>query len=81
MSMDDMFVCLELPQQGCSLLLGEMSGCAQSDVQPIQGSLARANQSVPQILQAPLVQSACATLIMGVHAIAQSPVVDVEGRK
>ena len=70
--------CLELPRQGRPLLLGEGSGCAQRDVQPTQGSLARVNESVQQILEAPLLQPACAT-IPGVQAVALSPVLDVEG--
>ena len=69
---------MDLPRQGRPLLLGEGSGCAQTDVQPIQRSLAYDNQSVLQILQAPLVQPASATIPI-VHAIAESHVVDVEG--
>ena len=64
--------CLELPRQGRPLLLGEWSGSTQSDVQPIQGSLPRGDQSAPQILEAVLVQPACAA-IPGVHAVALSP--------
>ena len=50
-------------------MLGEVSGCAYSDVQPIQGSLAPGNQYAPQILEAPSVQPACAT-IPGVQGVA-----------
>ena len=63
------FGCLELPRQGRPLLLGEWSGSIQSDVQPIQGSLSRGNQSAPQILEVVLVQPFCAT-ILDVHAVA-----------
>ena len=52
--------------------------CAQNDEQPIQGSLTRGNQSVQQIFKAPLVQSACA-IILGVHAIVQSLMLDIKG--
>ena len=61
----------------CSLGVG--TGCAQNDVKPIQGSLTHGNDLVPQILQAPLVQPACAT-IPHAHAIIQSHMIDVEGR-
>jgi hypothetical protein len=72
--------CLNLPRQGRPLLLGEGSGCAQSDVPRLprhQVSPTCANLSVPHILEAPLVQPACAT-IPGVQAYARSPLVDVE---
>lgn len=78
MSTDVMFGCMDLPRQGCPLFLGEGSGCAENDVQPIQRSLVHDNESVPQILQALLVQPICAT-IPSVHAIAPSPMVDIEG--
>lgn len=78
MSMDVKSGCLELPRQRRPLLLGEGSGCAESDVQPIQGTLARGNVSVPQILEAPLLQPACAT-IPSVQVVALSPVLDVDG--
>ena len=71
--------CLELPRQERLLLLGEESVCAQNNVQSIQGSLARDNQLVPQILGAPLVQPVCATILV-MHAFVQFYVVDVEGK-
>ena len=69
--------CMELPRQGRPLLLGEWSGSTQSDVQPIHGALSRDNQVAPQILEA-VVHPAGAT-IPHVHAVALSPVVDLEG--
>ena len=47
-------------------------------MQPIQGSLSRGNQSAPQILEVVLVQPTAVT-IPGVHAVALSHVVDLEG--
>ena len=77
-STDVRSTCMHLPRQGRPLVLDEGSRCAQNEVQPIQGSLTHGNDLVPQILQALLVQSACAT-IPHAHAIAQSVVMDVEG--
>ena len=70
--------CMERPRQGRPLLLGEWSGSTQSDVQPIHGSLSRDNRVAPQILEAVLVHPV-ATTIPRVHAVALSPVVDLEG--
>ena len=79
MSANVKFGCMDLARQGHPLFLGEGSGCAQSDVQSIQRSLAHDNGSFLQKLQAPLVQPAFAK-IPSMHAIAQSHVVNVEGK-
>ena len=76
-STDGRSVCADLPRQGRPLLLGEWSGCTQNDVRPIQGSMLCGNQPFPQLLQAPLVLPASATIAV-VREIVQSHVVDVE---
>ena len=39
---------MDLPRQGRPLLLGEGNGCAQNDVQPIQGSITRGDIAIGQ---------------------------------
>jgi hypothetical protein len=46
---------MELPRQGCPLLLGEGSECVHDDDQPIHGSLAHGNESLVQPLAAHLI--------------------------
>ena len=69
---------LGTPSARTPIAIGRMERVYPKWCAAIQGSLSRGNKSAPQILEAVLVQPSCAT-IPGVHAVALSPMVDLEG--